>query len=193
MTRWIALAATLLAAVPVPAVAVLGVAVPAVAVLLAGTGCGYKLVDYSEPPDNLHSIAIETLENDSYEPGIELVVGDAMRREFLRRGAIALSQTPDDADMVLSGKIPRLWTQTRSYSPVGLALEFEVTLQLDVTAKRRDGSEIELDASSLRLSERYLASADMQATLKNRQEALRKMSAVLASRVHDLLYETNLP
>jgi hypothetical protein len=41
-------------------------------------------------------------------------------------------------------------------------------------------------------TERYLASADVEATRKNRGEAMRKMAEVLAARVHDLLYEVNM-
>jgi hypothetical protein len=44
-------------------------------------GCGYKLIDYRAAPANFQSISIKTFENDSYEPGIELVVGDTLRRE----------------------------------------------------------------------------------------------------------------
>ena len=57
---------------------------------LAGSGCGYKLIDYSEPIAGLGSVAIQTFKNESYEPGVEFVVADALRREFLRRGALIL-------------------------------------------------------------------------------------------------------
>ena len=42
-------------------------------------------------------------------------------------------------------------------------------------------------------TERYLASADIEATRKNRDEALRKVAVVLAVRIHDLLYEMYTP
>ena len=57
---------------------------------LTGTSCGYKLIDYSEPIAGLGSVVVQTFKNESYEPGVEFVVADALRREFLRRGAVVL-------------------------------------------------------------------------------------------------------
>ena len=42
-------------------------------------------------------------------------------------------------------------------------------------------------------TERYLASADIEATRKNRDEAMRRMANVLAARAHDMLYELASP
>jgi hypothetical protein len=161
-------------------------------VQLAG-GCGYKLIDYSEPPANFHSVSVQTFANDSYEPGIELVVADALRREFLRRGAVELTDDPELADLVVAGRIPPLVTRSRSFSSVSLVLEWEVTLALGLELARRDGSAVDIDGSALSDSERYLASADIEATRKNRDEAMRKMAGVLAVRIHDMLYEVAAP
>ncbi len=157
------------------------------------SGCGYTLIDYSRPPDGIRSISIRTFENDSYEPGIDFVVADALRREFLRRDAVSLTEDSEAADVVLSGRIVEIRTSTRSFSSTALALEWEVTLRLEPHASRRDGSEIPFDGNAMEGIERYLESADIEATRKNRDEALRKAAAVLAVRVHDLLYEVYTP
>ena len=72
---------------------------------LVGSGCGYKLVNYDEPIENLGSVAIQTFKNESYEPGVEFVVADALRREFLRRGAVVLVDDAIDADLIVSGTV----------------------------------------------------------------------------------------
>jgi hypothetical protein len=161
--------------------------------LLFGTSCGYTLIDYQNPPEGLNSVSIQTFSNDSYEPGIELVVADALRREFMRRGALSLRNDPAAADLVLSGRIDRVLTRGRTFSSVALALEYDVTLNLDIVATLRDGSVIPVEKRAMRESERYLASADVEATRKNREEALRKLAAVLAVRTHDMLYEVYRP
>ncbi|MFB3066498.1 MAG: beta-ketoacyl synthase N-terminal-like domain-containing protein [Planctomycetota bacterium] len=46
---------------------------------------------------------------------------------------------------------------------------------------------LELDPNALRTSEIYLASGDVESSRKNREEALRRLSSVLAGRVHDAL------
>jgi hypothetical protein len=72
---------------------------------------------------------------------------------------------------------------------VALALEWEVTLRLLISVARPDGSHAIIDERAMQDTERYLASADVEATRKNRDEAMLKMAGVLAGRVHDLLYE----
>jgi hypothetical protein len=160
---------------------------------VAGSGCGYALIDYREPPSGLESVSIRTFRNDSYEPGVEFVVADALRREFLRRGVVALTDDASEADLVISGTVEPVQTRTRSFSSVALALEWEITLRLSVHTVRPDGSIISIDDGSMRDTERYLASADIEATRKNRDEALRRMAAVLAARVHDMVYEVAFP
>jgi hypothetical protein len=150
-------------------------------------------VRYEGSLGDLGSVAIPTLENESYEAGVENIVSDALRREFLRRGALSLSDDPGRADLVLAGSILPVQTSGRSFSSVALVLEYELTLSLSLTATRSDGSEVPLDPNSLRESERYLASADVEATRKNREEALRRVSGLLAGRIHDALAEALTP
>ena len=152
-------------------------------------GCGSQLVDYARPDGVTRRVALPPLRNDSYEPGVELLVADALRREFLRRGAFQLTDDPAKADVVVSGKVLPLQTQSTSFSSVVMALEYQVSVTLDLVAKRADGSEVALDRRSLRETERYLASADVNALRRNREEALRRIASLLAVRVHDEVYE----
>lgn len=160
---------------------------------LAASGCGYQLIHYDEPIENVGSVAIQTFVNESYEPGVEFVVADALRREFLRRGAVVLVDEAVDADLVVSGVVEPLETKTRSFSSIALALEWEVTLRLAVDAEWSDGRRMRLDEDGTQATERYLASADIEATRKNRDEAIRTLASGLASHVHDMLYELYLP
>jgi len=56
-------------------------------------------------------------------------------------------------------------------------------------ARAPDGRERESDRRALRETERYLSSADAEAQRKNRDEALRRVSRVLAARFLDWLDE----
>jgi hypothetical protein len=159
----------------------------------AAAGCGYQLVDYARPEGGARRVALPTLRNDSYEPGVELLVADALRREFLRRGAFQLTDDPAAADLVVSGSVLPIKTSSSSFSSVVLALEYQVSLSLELHARRADGSEIPLDPRSLRETERYLASADVAALRRNREEALRRLASVLAVRVHDEVFEVVAP
>jgi hypothetical protein len=158
--------------------------------LAAGSGCGYSLVGYSAGFDGIRTVAIETPENDSFVPGVEYVVADALRREFLRRGAVRVVDDPAAADLVLGGAVSKVKSSGRSFSSVVFSLEYELLLVLEIEARRADGQEIAIGERSLREREYFLASADIEATRKNRDEALRRIAAVLAKRIHETLFET---
>jgi hypothetical protein len=163
------------------------------AVFLLAPGCGYHFVRYEGGPGGVQAVAIHTLRNDSYEPGVEFVVSDALRREFLRRGAVDVTEDLSRADLVLSGAVDRVSIEGRSFDSVVLATEFQVTLGLDLEAVRQDGTTLAIDPRSLRETERYLASADIEATRKNRSEAIRRLANLLAGRFHDAVDEALAP
>jgi hypothetical protein len=160
-----------------------------VASVTVAFGCGYKLIGYDEGFGDIRTIAIRTPDNDSYEPGVETIVADALRREFLRRGAVQVVSNPSTADLVLDGSVRSVQVSGRSFSSVIFTLEYELVMVLDLAAVRSDGTPLYLGQRSLTESEFYLASADVEAMRKNRQEALRRVAGLLAQRVHDSLFE----
>jgi hypothetical protein len=150
---------------------------------------GYRMVRYEGGLGGVRRVAVEPLLNHSYEPGVERMVTDALLREFERRGGVSVVRHPAGADLVLSGVVQPVVTRSRSFSSVELALEFEVELAIALQARRPDGSVLELDPGLLRDWELYLASADVEVERKNREEALRRLATLLATRVHDALTE----
>ncbi|MDH3519145.1 MAG: LPS assembly lipoprotein LptE [Myxococcales bacterium] len=159
---------------------------------LALAGCGYQFVGAAGPLGGIESVAIRTPRNDSFEPGVEYLVADALRRELLRRGSADLSEDPEGADLVVTGSVRPLQVVPRSFSSVVLVFEYEVTMTVDLVARRRDGSELPVEERALRESERFLASADVEVQRKNRQEALRRLSQVVAARFFDSIAEVSL-
>jgi hypothetical protein len=157
--------------------------------LAAGSGCGYSVVGYGSGFDGIRTVAIETPANDTFVPGVEFVVADALRREFMRRGAVRVVADPASADLVLGGAVSKISASGRSFSSVVFSLEYQLALVLDLVARRADGEEIRIGPRSLEESEYFLASADIEATRKNRDEALRRIATVLAERVHENLFE----
>ena len=156
-------------------------------------GCGYKLVRYGGSLGDVESLTIETLINESTEAGIHHIMSDALRREFLRRGAVRLTEDPKVADLVLTGSVLPLESSGSSFSSAVLVIEYQLTLSLAIQATRSDGTEVPVDPRALRESERYLVSPDVEATRKNRDEALYRIAAQLAGRVHDALAEVLTP
>lgn len=151
----------------------------------AGVGCGYRVVGYRGGSPEHVDVSIRTLGNETAEPGIELLVSDALRREFLRAGRIRLVEQSGRADWAVTGQVAALRTTSRSFSAAVRALEFTVFMQLYVEVQGLEGERLRLDPFALSESEIYLASADVEVSRKNRQEALRRLAAVLAKRVYD--------
>lgn len=169
----------------------LALACVALALLLGA--CGYSFVRYGDGLGDVRRVAIRGLVNDSFEPGVEALVSDALTREFLQRGALRLVDDPAAADLVIGGAVKRVEVRRRSFSSILFALEYEVRMELGLSVARRDGTPVAIDPNALTESERYLASSDVEVTRTNRQEALRRLAGVLAGRVHDALYERIAP
>lgn len=108
-----------------------------------------------------------------------------MRREMGARAGFALVADPERAELVVRGRIRPLEIQSKSFSSFVAALEYAVTLTLDMEVVRASGDVVRLDGTMLRESDVYLASADVEITRTNRLEALRRLSDLLASRVAD--------
>ena len=141
----------------------------------------------------IERVAIRTPENDTLEPGLDFVVADALRRELLRRGGAALVESPEQADLVISGRVAALRAAARSHSSVFFAIEYGVTLELDLVTASSDGARLEAVHRRIQADERYLSSADVEAERKNRDEAVRRVAAVLASRYFDRISEALQP
>ena len=186
---------------------------PLVLALLFVMGCGYRsqLADArsversagadsnSEAQNERESsptrIAILSLRNDSPEPWLDRVVTDAMRREIAARGDFDFVNDPKRAETILRGRIRPIDTRSKSFSRFVAALEYSLTIQLDLELVRSSGDVVRLDPRMLTESDVYLASPDIEVTRTNRLEALRRLSDVLASRVADSieLIESPIP
>lgn|GEM_PF-981416 len=167
----------------------------AAAATLGGSGCfaGYQLVRYENALGDVRTVAIEALENRSFEPGADAIVSDAIVSEFLRRGALELVDDKAAADLVIGGVVEEVAVQSRTFSSIQFALEYAVTVRLQLDVRRRDGTEVDLDDRTMQESDLYFASADVEAMRKSREEAVRRVAAILAGRLHDGLFERAVP
>lgn len=125
------------------------------------------------------------LRNDSPVPWLDRIMTDALRREMDARGEVVLVNDPNDAELVLRGRVLPLLVRSRSFSSFVAALEYAVTLSLDLEVVLGTGDIVRLDPTLLSETEVYLASADIETTRTHQLEALRRLSDLLASRIAD--------
>ncbi len=130
-------------------------------------------------------VTVIGLRSDSPEPWLDRIVTDALRREVGGRARLELTNDPANAQLQIRGRIRPLGTTSRSFSSFVAALEYSLTLQLDLEVRLGSGDVIQLDPTMLSETESYLASPDIEVTRTNRLEALRRLSDQLASRVAD--------
>ena len=87
--------------------------------------------------------------------------------------------------LLVGGVVEDFETRSRSFSSVQFALEYEIRLRIEVEVTRPDGTVVPVDQGSFVESEIYFASADLEATRKNRTEALRRVADLVAERTAD--------
>lgn len=157
-------------------------------------GCGYRSLLSAPTSGDAGSerrpesrVAIEALRNDSPEPWLDRILTDAMRREIGARSGFVFVNDPLRADLVIRGRIHPLKIQSKSFSRFVAALEYGLTLQLDLEVVRAKGDIVRLDPKMLSETDVYLASPDIEIVRSNRLEVLRRLSDLLASRVADSL------
>jgi hypothetical protein len=162
--------------------------------LLVVSGCGYRNMLSAATPAESDTdgpgrvrVAVIALRNDSPEPWLDRILTDAMRREIDARGDFGFVNDPNRADLVIRGRIRPLEVVSKSFSRFVAALEYSLTLRLDLEVVRAKGDIVRLDPSMLSETDVYLASADIEITRTNRLEVLRRLSDLLAARVADSL------
>lgn len=132
-------------------------------------------------------VAVVALRSDSPEPWLDRIVTDALRREVGGRARLSLTEEPANAALQLRGRIRPLDINSRSFSSFVAALEYSLTLALDLEVRLSNGDVVKLDPAMLSETDSYLASPDIEVTRTNRLEALRRMSDLLATRVADAI------
>ena len=124
--------------------------------LLCLIGCGYQFAGRSDLfPKDIHSVYVEPFLNRTRDVGLGTEITTALRGELYRRGELQLVDQADRADAILSGVVRSFDSLTASVNQNAEVLQFEATLIVDTTFRRREPSEILWRGQGIRLSEIY--------------------------------------
>jgi hypothetical protein len=137
-------------------------AVTALVLLLAG--CGYHLPGaQSSLPEDIRSVSVGTITNRSREHGLEKTLAFAFEREIHQRGQFQMVQDAG-GDAVLSGTIRGVAVRPVAFDSNDQAVQYEMTLILDLTlVRQRDGRAL-WRVRGLRETDEYNASAQVVIT-----------------------------
>ena len=124
--------------------------------LLCLIGCGYQFAGRSDLfPKDIHSVYVEPFLNRTRDVGLGTEITTALRGELYRRGELQLVDQADRADAILSGVVRSFDSLTASVNQNAEVLQYEATLIVDTTFRRREPSEILWRGQGIRLNEIY--------------------------------------
>ena len=150
-------------------------------------GCGYQVVgkDTHVPP-GLTSVAIPTFANQTFEPGIEVPFTKGFLTEFIQDRRVKLVDR-SQADCILEGVIKSLQAYSVAYDRSGLAIEYQTTVVIDLTLRKRTGEIlwIEKDISESRW---YKASSGVLSSEFSKDTAIQQIGRYVAERARNRFF-----
>ena len=122
----------------------IGATLALVATLLTSVGgCGYGLVGRTSTlPEDIRSVFVETLRNQTTRAQIDQILTQAIINEFVTRRRFDVASDMTSADAVLSGAVTTFRVRPVTFGPDGRAREYEITIQAQMEFKRTGADEI---------------------------------------------------
>ncbi|MDH4267207.1 MAG: LPS assembly lipoprotein LptE [Deltaproteobacteria bacterium] len=153
------------------------------------TGCGYHFQGggTSLPPD-IRSVAVPIFANSTTQTGIESEVTRALVDKFISAKRLSVSGQ-NSADALLKGTV-KSFTATSVAVTGGTQITtgYRATLTVEIIFQRqKDGKTLFKEE----LSEwwNYPVVSDLAMTENNKKDAIRKISLLLAEKIHELILE----
>jgi outer membrane lipopolysaccharide assembly protein LptE/RlpB len=151
------------------------------------SGCGYQLVGKeTHVPPGLTSVAIPTFANQTFEPGIEVHFTQGFLREFIRDRRVKVLDR-NEADSILEGVIKSFQSSSVAYDRSGLATEYQTTVVVDLTLKKRNGEILwkEINVSESRW---FRASLAVLSSESNKTAAIEDIGRFMAERIRNRFF-----
>lgn len=157
--------------------------------------CGYSFRVKGTPVDlSFDSIAIPLFESTSTERGFEAEFTEIIRDEFISRSTIPIVESTD-ADMVITGRIYDIETQTVTYNTVkqsveGRTVSYEtggsrkLIVKLSISMTESATGKIIWHEDSMEEEANFNASEDPLQNRYNREQAIRDVAGLMAKRIY---------
>lgn len=157
----------------------------ALLMLLVLTGCGYRPLGL-EPyrPEAAPLLAIPLFANRSTEVGMEAVMANAMIQAFSQTKAVRLTTRPQDADLVLEGKVAFVENSSVAFNDIQRSSIRRVTIKVDLVLKRSSSGKALWKETAI-INEDYVLNPNYQIGETLKSQGIRRAAANLAQRVLD--------
>ncbi len=157
--------------------------------IFLSTGCGYHFQgEAMNLPSDVRSLAIPLFSNRTPQTGIESEITRALVDKFISAKRLSISKQ-DSADALLTGAVKSFFTTSVTVTGgTQVTTGYRATLTVEVLFQRqRDGKILWKDE----LSEwwNYSVVSDLALSEKNKKDAIRQISLLLAAKIHELILE----
>jgi hypothetical protein len=153
--------------------------------LLALGGCGYRpLGTELLQPERRPSLAIPLFTNRSTEVGLEAMMANAFVQAFSESKSLRLSTRPEEADLVLEGKVASVEYSSVAFRDITRSLVRRATVRVEMALKRRDTGKVIWKDSEV-FSEDYVVDPNYHIGEATKAMGLRRAAITLARRVLD--------
>lgn len=157
--------------------------------ILLPWGCGYTPIarQGSLSPLEATTLAVPIFTNRTSEPGLELLLTEAVRREFQGDGRLRIVSM-NQSEAVLKGAVVRYGLKPLSFDRQDNATEYRAELEIEVTLVGR-GQEVVFFRKTLVSEQEFPVSAAVVSSEAHRVEALRQVSTKLAQQLKALVLD----
>ncbi|UCG21286.1 MAG: hypothetical protein JSU80_01440 [Deltaproteobacteria bacterium] len=156
--------------------------------VLSLLGCGYHFAGTGgQAPGDIKSIAIDVLQNNTAEIGLESVFTNAILNEFIRWKRLPIKPRKE-ADGVLGGSIAEIKIGEVSHVDSDKTLTSRVTITLKLVLKRVETEEV-LWKKNFSYYEEYVETGSALNTTLLRRQATNKIAEYLAEKIHIDMFE----
>jgi len=145
--------------------------------------CGYHIRGFSSS-DRERSIAVLPFRNETTEPNVEILITDALRKLFIKRGRFKLT-SPSDADLIFRGRVLKIYTSDVAHLDVEKTTETRVYVVLDVRCENPKTGKVVWQDNQFRFYEEYKQGTYAFETFGARQAALEYLAEQVAERIYD--------
>ena len=150
-------------------------------------GCGYQMVGKeTHIPPGITSIAIALFVNQTLERGIEVPFTQSFLKEFIFGRKIRVVDQ-SEADSILEGTIKSFNASSVSYDRSGFALEYQTTVVIDLTLRKKTG-EIIWTVKDLSDSRTYRTSSNVLTSEGNKAAAIEQAGRSMAEMVRSRFF-----
>ena len=157
-------------------------------IALAAAGCGYHFAGTGgQAPGDIKSIAVDVLQNNTAEIGLERVFTNAILNEFIRWKRLPI-RPRKQAEGVLGGSIAKIQIRAVSHVDSDKTLTSRVTITLKLNLKRVETDEI-LWKKDYSYYEDYVETGDALDTALLRRQATDKIAEYLAEKIYIDMFE----